>query len=111
MLLRNALERRRELALLRAVGYGRSALTRLVLAEHGLLLAAGLGIGVASALVAIAPAALERGAHLPVVSLTVLAVAIAAVGLVGLAGGGAPPAPHAAAGVAAVGVTRSSLNV
>ena len=81
VLLRNALERRRELALLRAVGYGRSALTRLVLAEHGLLLAAGLGIGVASALVAIAPAALERGAHLPVVPIAVLAVAIAAVGL------------------------------
>jgi putative ABC transport system permease protein len=81
VLLRNALERRRELALLRAVGYGRPALTRLVLAEHGLLLAAGLGIGVVSALVAIAPAALERGARLPVVPIAVLTAAIAAVGL------------------------------
>ena len=52
-----------------------------MLAEHGLLLAAGLGIGVLSALVAIAPAAMERGARLPVVSIAVLAVAIAAVGL------------------------------
>jgi putative ABC transport system permease protein len=81
VLLRNALERRRELALLRAVGYGRRALTRLVLAEHGLLLGAGLGIGVASALLAIAPAALERGARLPIASIAVLALAIAAVGL------------------------------
>ncbi|MET0553822.1 MAG: ABC transporter permease [Vicinamibacteria bacterium] len=81
VLLRNALERRRELALLRAVGYGRPALTRLVLAEHGLLLAAGLGIGVVAALVAIAPAALERGARLPVVPIAVLALAIAGVGL------------------------------
>jgi putative ABC transport system permease protein len=81
VLLRNALERRRELALLRAVGYGRPALTRLVLAEHGLLLAAGLGIGVVSALVAITPAAMERGARLPIASIAVLAAAIAAVGL------------------------------
>jgi putative ABC transport system permease protein len=81
VLLRNALERRRELALLRAVGYGRPALTRLVLAEHGLLLAAGLGIGVVSALVAIAPAAMERGARPPVASIAVLTLAIAAVGL------------------------------
>lgn len=81
VLLRNALERRRELALLRAVGYGRAALTRLLLAEHGLLLALGLGIGVGSALVAIAPAALERSARLPFVSIGLLAVAIAAVGL------------------------------
>jgi ABC-type lipoprotein release transport system permease subunit len=81
VLLRNALERRRELALLRAVGYGRGALARLVLAEHGLLLALGLAIGVGAALVAIAPAALERGARLPLGSIALLAAAIAAAGL------------------------------
>jgi len=82
VLLRNALERRRELALLRAVGYRRRNLTRLVLAENGALLAAGLAAGTLSALLAIAPTALARGASLPVTSLAILVAAVAAAGLV-----------------------------
>ena len=82
VLLRNALERRRELALLRAVGYRRRDLTVLVLAEHGFMLAAGLVAGTFSALLAIAPAALARGASLPILSLTALVAAVAAAGLV-----------------------------
>ena len=66
VLLRNILERRRELALLRAVGYGRGHLLALVLAENAVLLGLGLAAGAASAFVAIAPAALERGARLPI---------------------------------------------
>lgn len=82
VLLRNALERRRELALLRAVGFTRRDLTWLVLAEHGFLLAAGLVAGTLSALLAIAPAALARGASLPVLSLAALVASVAAAGLV-----------------------------
>jgi hypothetical protein len=82
VLLRNALERRRELALLRAVGYRRRDLTRLVLAENGVLLAAGLAAGTLAALLAIVPAALARGASLPVTSLAILVAAVAAAGLV-----------------------------
>jgi hypothetical protein len=81
VLLRNALERRRELALLRAVGFRRRDLTLLVLAENGILLAAGLAAGTASALLAIAPTALSRGAQLPVGSLAVLVTAVGAAGL------------------------------
>ena len=65
VLLRNILERRRELALLRAVGYGRSNLFTIILAENAVLLGCGLLVGAVSAFVAIAPTALERGARLP----------------------------------------------
>ncbi|HEY7511484.1 MAG TPA: FtsX-like permease family protein [Vicinamibacteria bacterium] len=80
VLLRNALERRRELALLRAVGYRRRHLTVMVLAENALLLALGLGTGVACALVAIAPAVVERGGTFPAGSLALLLLAVVAVG-------------------------------
>ncbi|MBI4476755.1 MAG: ABC transporter permease [Acidobacteria bacterium] len=61
VLVRNLLERRRELALLRAVGYNRAHFMTMTIAECGVLLAGGLGIGTAGALVAIAPAFLARG--------------------------------------------------
>src|SRR5207247_10285810 len=55
VLLRGVWERRGELALLRALGFRRSALGWLVLAENAYLLCAGLAIGTASALVSVAP--------------------------------------------------------
>jgi len=65
VLLRNVLERRREIALLRAVGYARGNLFRMIAAENAVLLGLGLGTGALSAFVAIAPAAIERGARVP----------------------------------------------
>ncbi len=83
ILLRNVLERRRELALLRAVGYGRTHLFAVVLAENAVLLGWGLAIGAVSALVAIAPASVERGARLPLsASGSLLLLAVVAAGLV-----------------------------
>jgi ABC-type antimicrobial peptide transport system permease subunit len=61
VLARNVFERRRELALLRAVGYGRDQVARVVLSEHLLLLLAGMAAGVAAAAVAILPALIDRG--------------------------------------------------
>jgi putative ABC transport system permease protein len=61
VVLRNVLERRRELALLGAVGYGRGHIFTIVIAENLLLLGWGLAIGAACALMAIAPAIAERG--------------------------------------------------
>ncbi len=61
VLARNVLERRRELALLRAVGYGQGQISRLVLSEHLMLLLAGMTAGVLAALVAILPALIDRG--------------------------------------------------
>ena len=81
VLLRNVLERRRELALLRAVGYNARHLSLLVLAENAFLLFGGLLAGTTCALVAIAPAWIERGGGLPVASLAVLLVLVVAAGL------------------------------
>jgi putative ABC transport system permease protein len=55
VLLRNVWERRAELALLRALGYRTRTLGWLVLVENGMLLALGLGAGVGSAALAVAP--------------------------------------------------------
>ena len=65
VLLRNVLERRRDLALLGAVGYRKAHVFVIVLAENVLLLGWGLAIGTCCALVAVAPAVAERGARLP----------------------------------------------
>ncbi len=61
VLLRSVWERRGELALLRALGYRRGALGWLVLAENGLLLLLGLGLGTLAALAAVFPHLLGGG--------------------------------------------------
>jgi hypothetical protein len=61
VLLRNVMERRRELALLGAVGYRANHVFAIVLAENVLLLAWGLAIGTVCALVAVSPALGGRG--------------------------------------------------
>lgn len=81
VLLRNVLERRRELALLRATGYQPQHLAWLVLAENVLLLGCGLLTGVVCALVAIAPAFVARGGHVSVVSLGLLLLGVLVTGL------------------------------
>ena len=82
VLLRNVLERRRELALLRAVGYNSSHFTIMVIAENALLLCSGLLIGAVSAALAIAPIFFARGGQLPNVSLGLLLLAVLISGLV-----------------------------
>ncbi|HXM42551.1 MAG TPA: ABC transporter permease, partial [Bryobacteraceae bacterium] len=81
ILLRNVLERRRELALLRAVGYRPSDLGAMVLMENLLLLLLGLATGTVCALLAIAPAVALRGGQLPVASLGVLLAAVLVTGI------------------------------
>lgn len=61
VLARNVLERRRELALMRAVGFDRAAVSSTVLAEHLALLVAGMLAGAVTAAVAIIPAIADRG--------------------------------------------------
>lgn len=81
VLLRNVLERRRELALLRAVGYNARHFALMVVAENALLLFCGLLTGLICALFAIAPAFYARGGHLPTVSLALLLSAVVLTGL------------------------------
>ena len=82
VLLRNVLERRKEMALLRAVGYQRGQLATMVLAENTLLLACGLATGTICALLAIAPALIERGGKLPLGMMALMLIAVFVTGLV-----------------------------
>ena len=65
VLLRNVLERRRELGLLAAVGYRRSHFLLMAAAENLLILVGGLVAGTVCAAIAIAPAVAERGGRIP----------------------------------------------
>jgi ABC-type lipoprotein release transport system permease subunit len=80
--LRNVMQRRGELALLRATGYRNDQLSLLVLWEHVLLLLGGLLVGIVSALVVVFPHILYGGASIPVLS---LALTLGLVALVGVA--------------------------
>jgi len=84
--LRNVLERRGELGLMRATGFRRRTLAGLVMLENGLLLAAGLGCGLAAAAVAVLPHFWAGGAGVPWRWLLGTLVAVLAAGtLAGLA--------------------------
>jgi ABC-type lipoprotein release transport system permease subunit len=82
ILFRNVLERRRELALLASVGYRRSTLLRLVLAENLLLLFAGLAAGIAAAALAISPVIASRGFAASLVSMAGMLLLVAAAGVI-----------------------------
>ncbi|HKE85900.1 MAG TPA: ABC transporter permease [Vicinamibacterales bacterium] len=68
VIVRNVLERRRELALLGAVGYRRQHVLLMVLAENLLLVGGGLMAGAVCAGLAILPAVAERGGRVPLTS-------------------------------------------
>lgn len=80
--LRSVFERKRELALMQAVGFGRAQLSRMILLENVWLLAAGLGIGVAAASFSTLPHWLIGSATIPWVDLAVIFVLIVIAGLV-----------------------------
>ncbi len=79
--LRNVVERRAELALLRAAGFRRALVARLVLWENALLLVGGLAVGTIAAGVALLPHLLAGGAHLPWTSTAATLLLVLAVGL------------------------------
>ena len=103
VLLRNVLERRRELALLAAIGYRRSHVRGLVLAESLVLLGTGVLAGLLSAVLAVAPAWWSRGGGGPGwIDTAVLLVIVAAVGVAS-----SMIAARAAASAAPVSALRS----
>ena len=65
VLLRNMLERKKELALLMAVGYNKTKIFKLVFAENLFLLFTGLIIGVAAAIIGILPSILSTSFNIP----------------------------------------------
>lgn len=72
LVLRNILERRNELALLRAVGFRKKTLRQLLLTEHGALFLTGLFSGLLASAVAILPNLLHPTSTIPWLTLTLL---------------------------------------
>jgi len=82
VLLRNVLERRKELALLRAIGFRRRILSGIILAENALLMIWGLASGSLCALLAIIPALHARGASFPLAMIGIILASVLATGLI-----------------------------
>ncbi|MHC4132597.1 MAG: FtsX-like permease family protein [Planctomycetota bacterium] len=82
VVLRNVLDRRGELAMLRAVGFDKNALKSMVFYEHAGLLLCGLIFGIISALVALGPILKSPGAEVPYITLVLTIAAIAVSGLI-----------------------------
>jgi ABC-type lipoprotein release transport system permease subunit len=78
----NVQARRGELAILRAVGFDRRAIRRLVLREHLLLVALGLAVGVVAGVVAVVPAVATMHRPVAVVPLAGLLACVAAAAVV-----------------------------
>ena len=76
VILRNASERRSELALLRAIGFSRDSLQWLLLYEYSLLLGGGLLCGTTAALVAVFPAITSPATVIPYCWILILLAAI-----------------------------------
>jgi putative ABC transport system permease protein len=79
LVFRNVMERRGELAIMRAAGFSRGQVRRVVLWEHWLLVAMGLGAGAAAGLLAVMPAlGAGAAAHFPWLTLAATVLLIAA---------------------------------
>lgn len=82
VLARNVLERRREIGLLRAVGFSPADVRGMVLSEGMALVSAGLLLGAGCAVVAILPALRDRADSLPVMNLGGLLIAVFVTGTI-----------------------------
>jgi ABC-type antimicrobial peptide transport system permease subunit len=82
VLLRNVMERRQQLALLRALGYRRAHFFVMTIAENGVILLGGLLTGVVCAMLVILPTLLEETGRIPARSMLLLLLSVLIVGLV-----------------------------
>lgn len=79
--LRSVLERRVELAVMRAIGFTRGRLSTIVLGETAILLLLGIGCGAACAVLAVLPYSWISGLRPPIVAPVLLVAAIIAFGM------------------------------
>ncbi len=79
--IRNVIERKRELGLMRAVGFARDQLSKMVLLENAWLLILGMATGIVSAIFATLPHYLIGSASVPWLQLAIMFATIALVGL------------------------------
>ena len=82
VLARNVLERKREIGLLKAVGFSHSDVRRMVLSESVALVGGGLVLGAVSAIVAVLPALRDRAQSMPIGALVILLAAVAVTGVI-----------------------------
>lgn len=80
--LRSVVERRRELAVMQAIGFSQQAIARLVLIEHVTLLTAGMAVGTLSAFAAVIPHVIFGEASVPIPTLLGTLLGVFLVGLV-----------------------------
>jgi ABC-type lipoprotein release transport system permease subunit len=81
VLLRNVLERRKEIALMAAVGYRKGVLSMIIIAENAFLMCWGLAAGTTCALLAILPALKSMGESFPFATACLILASILAAGL------------------------------
>ncbi len=82
LLLRNVIERSRELATLRAFGFRRITLVVMLLAENGFLLVIGMLVGSISALIAVGPHIISPDTTVPWLSLLMTLILVFLVGII-----------------------------
>ena len=80
--IRSVLERKKELGLMRAVGFSRKKLSRMVLLENAWLLLMGMGVGIGAALFTTVPHWFVGTASAPWLELAVMFAGIVAVGMI-----------------------------
>ncbi len=76
IVIRNAMERRSEMALLKAVGFSIRSIQKMVLSENIVLLILGMVCGTVSAIIAVLPALLSPGTEIPYLFLLTMLIAI-----------------------------------
>ncbi len=79
--MRSVLERRQELAVMRAIGFSRQSLTSVVMGETATLLLFGIGCGAICAVLAVLPHALINGLKPPILEPFILLIGITLFGL------------------------------
>jgi putative ABC transport system permease protein len=88
VVLRNIQEKRSELALMRAAGFRRGWLWRMVIVQHGILVAAGILVGGIAGFAAALPALMARASDVPYDFLAILLIGLAVNGLFWIAWSG-----------------------
>lgn len=80
VLVLNVLDRQRELAMMQAVGFRKTGLTKMLFVEHGLLLTIGLLCGLVPALLAVIPVMGLQGRDFPTETIVLIVLAMLASG-------------------------------
>ena len=109
--LRSVLERRKELAVMRAIGFSRRRLAAMVMSETAALLLVGIGCGAICAMLAVFPHAILSGLRPPMVEPVAIVAGNHPVRYAGGLDRRASRDSHAAARVVAVGVIRAAFPV